>query len=314
VMLASASKAIVIGFHTRIDGGVSDVAKREGVQIKLYTIIYELIDEVKLAMSGLLEPIVSEVVIGAAEVRQVFQLSKGVPVAYIAFPGEQHGFRRAETIKRALGSELYFYSRVFGFQPADAGTVDDVIGIRQGAAPFQAGLDLRGELVVAQVLLAELRHHVQVPRVDVVKSELRVREFGNRQQIAEQRARKTHAASPDESHFDRHKRTLLALQPFVFVRRDESIIVQMRIGAADAVNLLLLAGAETLLQETARRYRSLGDRESGLALVLDSLAAIYQRQGRSVEAGRAKQEAAKQWAICRRWHILPWGIIFESRV
>ncbi len=46
--------------------------------------------------------------------------SKGVPVAYIAFPGEQHGFRRAETIKRALESELYFYSRVFGFQLADA--------------------------------------------------------------------------------------------------------------------------------------------------------------------------------------------------
>jgi dipeptidyl aminopeptidase/acylaminoacyl peptidase len=46
--------------------------------------------------------------------------SKGVPVAYIAFPGEQHGFRRAETIKRALEGEFYFYARVFGFQPADA--------------------------------------------------------------------------------------------------------------------------------------------------------------------------------------------------
>jgi len=45
---------------------------------------------------------------------------KGVPVAYLAFPGEQHGFRRAESIKRALESELYFYSRVFGFQLAAA--------------------------------------------------------------------------------------------------------------------------------------------------------------------------------------------------
>jgi dipeptidyl aminopeptidase/acylaminoacyl peptidase len=44
--------------------------------------------------------------------------SKGVPVAYVTFPGEQHGFRRAETIKRALESELYFYSRVFAFQLA----------------------------------------------------------------------------------------------------------------------------------------------------------------------------------------------------
>ncbi len=81
VLLASASKAIILGFHTRIDGGVSDTAKREGVQIKLYAIIYELIDQVKEAMAGLLEPLTREVVSGAAEVRQVFTLSKGGNVA-----------------------------------------------------------------------------------------------------------------------------------------------------------------------------------------------------------------------------------------
>jgi translation initiation factor IF-2 len=81
VLLASASKAVVLGFHTRIDNGVSDVAKREGVQIKLYTIIYELIDEVKLAMAGLLDPILKEVVTGSAEVRKIFELSKGGNVA-----------------------------------------------------------------------------------------------------------------------------------------------------------------------------------------------------------------------------------------
>src|SRR6266571_424542 len=81
VLLASASKAIILGFHTRIDTGVSDIAKREGVQIKLYAIIYELIDEVKEAMAGLLEPIVKEIVSGSAEVRKVFTLSKGGNVA-----------------------------------------------------------------------------------------------------------------------------------------------------------------------------------------------------------------------------------------
>jgi translation initiation factor IF-2 len=81
VILASASKAVVLGFHTRIDNGVSDVAKREGVQVRLYTIIYELIDEVKLAMAGLMDPILKEVVTGAAEVRKVFELSKGGSVA-----------------------------------------------------------------------------------------------------------------------------------------------------------------------------------------------------------------------------------------
>jgi translation initiation factor IF-2 len=81
VVLASASKAIVLGFHTRVDNGVSDVAKREGVQIKLYAIIYELIDEVKEAMAGLLDPLIKEVVAGSAEVRKVFALSKGGNVA-----------------------------------------------------------------------------------------------------------------------------------------------------------------------------------------------------------------------------------------
>jgi translation initiation factor IF-2 len=81
VVLASASNAVILGFHTRIDSGVADVAKREGVQIKLYSIIYELIDQVKEAMAGLLEPVIKENVIGVAEVRKLFELSKGGVVA-----------------------------------------------------------------------------------------------------------------------------------------------------------------------------------------------------------------------------------------
>ncbi|MBI3878153.1 MAG: translation initiation factor IF-2, partial [Verrucomicrobia bacterium] len=80
-LLASASKAIILGFHTRIDTEAAEIAKREGVQIKLYTIIYELIDEVKDAMAGMLDPLIKEVVIGAAEVRKTFELSKGGRVA-----------------------------------------------------------------------------------------------------------------------------------------------------------------------------------------------------------------------------------------
>jgi translation initiation factor IF-2 len=81
VSLASAAAAIILGFHTRIDVGVADLAKREGVQIKLYSIIYELIDEVKASMAGLLEPTIKETVIGTAEVRKLFELSKGGHVA-----------------------------------------------------------------------------------------------------------------------------------------------------------------------------------------------------------------------------------------
>jgi len=81
VALASASHAVILGFHTRVDSGVADKAKHEGVQIKLYAIIYELIDQVKEGMAGLLEPDLKDVTVGVAEVRKIFELSKGAPVA-----------------------------------------------------------------------------------------------------------------------------------------------------------------------------------------------------------------------------------------
>lgn len=81
VALASASKAVILGFHTRIDSTAAEKSKHAGVQIKLYAIIYELIDEVKAAMAGLLDPVIKETVVGSAEVRQIFELSKGTPVA-----------------------------------------------------------------------------------------------------------------------------------------------------------------------------------------------------------------------------------------
>jgi translation initiation factor IF-2 len=81
VALASASNAIILGFHTRVDSGVADKAKHESVQIKLYAIIYELIDQVKEGMAGLLDPLLKDVTLGVAEVRKIFELSKGAPVA-----------------------------------------------------------------------------------------------------------------------------------------------------------------------------------------------------------------------------------------
>ncbi len=81
VVLAASAKGIVVGFHTRLDNGVPAASKREAVQIKQYEIIYELIDEVRNAMAGLLDPELREVTLGSAEVRQIFELSKGGHVA-----------------------------------------------------------------------------------------------------------------------------------------------------------------------------------------------------------------------------------------
>jgi translation initiation factor IF-2 len=81
VLLAASANAVILGFHTRVDSSAAEAAKREGVQIKLYAIIYELIDQVKEAMAGLLDPLLKEVTVGQAEVRKIFELSKGGRVA-----------------------------------------------------------------------------------------------------------------------------------------------------------------------------------------------------------------------------------------
>jgi len=76
VTLARASNALLIGFNVRANAQARDMAKRDGVEIRYYSIIYELIDDVKQAISGMLSPIVTEEIIGLAQVRDVFRSSK----------------------------------------------------------------------------------------------------------------------------------------------------------------------------------------------------------------------------------------------
>jgi translation initiation factor IF-2 len=75
-VLASASDAVIIGLKVRPDARVLDVAKEEGVEIKLYDIIYNIINDVRAAMEGLLEPVYKEVALGRAEVRETFKVPK----------------------------------------------------------------------------------------------------------------------------------------------------------------------------------------------------------------------------------------------
>ena len=76
VMLATASNAIIIGFNVRPEPKATDIAQREGVDVRLYNIIYNAIDDIKAAMEGLLEPTLKERTLGRAEVRQTFHASK----------------------------------------------------------------------------------------------------------------------------------------------------------------------------------------------------------------------------------------------
>ena len=100
ILLASASNAVVVGFNIKVESMAVSAAKREAVQVKLYSIIYELIDQMKDAMAGLLDPEHRETVIGHAEVKQVFKLSKGIVAGCLVTDGRIARTARARVLRR----------------------------------------------------------------------------------------------------------------------------------------------------------------------------------------------------------------------
>jgi len=100
ILLASASNAVVVGFNVKVESMAVNVAKREVVQVKLYSIIYELIDQMKEAMAGLLDPEHRETVIGHAEVKQIFKLSRGIVAGCLVSDGRIARTARARVLRR----------------------------------------------------------------------------------------------------------------------------------------------------------------------------------------------------------------------
>ena len=76
VMLASASNAVIVGFNVRPDGNAKRVADLNGVEIRIYSVIYDVMDDVKAAMAGLLKPVLREDTLGEVEVRKLFRVPK----------------------------------------------------------------------------------------------------------------------------------------------------------------------------------------------------------------------------------------------
>jgi translation initiation factor IF-2 len=100
VMLASASQAIVLGFNVRPQGKASSTAKKEGVEIRTYNVIYEAIDDVKAAMKGLLAPKVVQADLGKAEVRQTFGIPKiGTIAGCMVLEGKINRGARARLVR-----------------------------------------------------------------------------------------------------------------------------------------------------------------------------------------------------------------------
>jgi translation initiation factor IF-2 len=99
ILLATASNAVVVGFNVKVENSAANAAKREGVQIKLYSIIYELIDQMKEAMAGLLDPELRETVIGHAEVKKVFDLTRGTVAGCLVTDGRISRTARARVLR-----------------------------------------------------------------------------------------------------------------------------------------------------------------------------------------------------------------------
>lgn len=99
VLLASASNAIILGFNTKLENKAVAVVKREGVQVKLFSIIYELIDQVREAMLGLLEAETREKLLGRAEVKQSFKIQRGRVGGCMVLEGRINRKARARVVR-----------------------------------------------------------------------------------------------------------------------------------------------------------------------------------------------------------------------
>jgi translation initiation factor IF-2 len=109
VMLARASQAIVIGFNVRTETGAVRVADSEGVDIRHYSVIYQLIEDVERALTGIMEPIIHEVVDGHAEVRAIFRVRGGRVAGCMITDGL---IRRNSQVRIKRGEEVLRTSRV----------------------------------------------------------------------------------------------------------------------------------------------------------------------------------------------------------
>jgi translation initiation factor IF-2 len=133
VILASASNAIVIAFNVRPERKATDLAQREGVDIRMHTIIYELLDELEKAVAGLLAPTIKEVHLGRAEVRDTFRV-KGVGM--IAGCSVQDGIMKRDAEVRVLRDNVVIYTgRIISLRRFK----DDVNEVRQG---FECGIGI----------------------------------------------------------------------------------------------------------------------------------------------------------------------------
>jgi translation initiation factor IF-2 len=155
VLLASASDAIIVGFNTRLDPQARRTAEAEGVDVKLYDVIYRLTEDIDAALKGLLEPVIEEVVEGHAEVRQVFRSGKTLIAGCYVTEGR---------IVRAGGARVYRAGKVIATERIESlrRFKDDVREVQQG---FECGIGLTGSVEIAEGDIIECTTQQTVSRI-----------------------------------------------------------------------------------------------------------------------------------------------------
>jgi translation initiation factor IF-2 len=135
VLLASASDAVIVGFQVRPSNAARRIADNEEIEIRLYSIIYDAINEVKAAMEGMLAPETQEVIVGNAEVREVFKITK---VGTVAGCMVTDGYLKRSNPIRLIRDGIVVYSGEMG---ALKRFKDDVAEVRSG---FDCGISIKG--------------------------------------------------------------------------------------------------------------------------------------------------------------------------
>ncbi len=141
VLLASASDAIIIGFQVRPSGNARQIAEKEGVQIKTYSIIYQAIEEIKMAMEGMLEPTKEEKITAQVEVREVYKISK---VGTIAGCFVREGLISRNSHIRVIRDGIVIYPNKEGAKGELASLKrfkDDAKDVKAG---LECGLNIKG--------------------------------------------------------------------------------------------------------------------------------------------------------------------------
>ena len=155
VSLASASNAIIIGFNVRPDATAKATAEREGVDMRLYKVIYNAIEDVQAAMKGMLDPVFEEKVLGHAEIRQIFKASG---VGNIAGSYILDGvFQRGCKVRISREGEQIFEGDLASLKRFK----DDVKEVKTG---YECGLVFEGFNEIQELDVVEAYTMVEVPR------------------------------------------------------------------------------------------------------------------------------------------------------